>query len=538
MLAGRARAIARAGRPSDGSDPAKQLAVFHRAATTLTRVGKLARIAAAAHRARGETDAGRREMARRALCLLLADARGIPMKVGQLLATGEEGDAFAPLVTGIEQVPLEQMEPEIERALGRRLGAVFASIEPEARAASLGQVHRARLLDGADVAVKVQYPGIAGSIDAELRLAGLLPGLGPVRRWSFDLDGYRGALRANMDRELDYRNEAARQARFAREVVVPGLVVPVVYTELCASTLLVQSWERGVALEAVSSWPVPARLRVGQILLEALFKSLFSTGLVHGDPHPGNYLFRTAESGRPEVVLLDYGCTIDVSEPARLALLKLLLALREGRSPEALSCFVALGFSASKLLPIAEVLDGLSQALFEPFLTDAAFDMKSWRLGERFEALLGELKWWFRSAGPPELFLLLRAFQGAMQQLSTLGVALPWWPILVRAVGPDLLEQARGLEVPRVPNAPPSKVGAKLLKVQVERGGERVVSLAFPARSALCLEEIVPPDVAARLSANGVDLQALQARLERQGLVPQSVFEDRTGEQHTRVWLE
>lgn len=512
--------------------------MFRQAANALIRAGRLTRIAAAGRRVRRETDLERRELARRALCALLSDARGIPMKVGQLLATGAEGDAFAPLVNGIEPIPLDRIKAQMERALGKPLGSVFAVIEPGARAASLGQVHRARLLDGTDVAVKVQYPSIAAAVDAEIRLAGLVPGLGPVRRWGFDLDGYCQVLRANMDRELDYRTEMDRQARFARDVAVRGLAVPVVYPGLSASTLLVQSWEEGVPLETARSWDMTSRFHVGRILLETLFRSLFSAGSVHGDPHPGNYLFRKDDSGQPEVVLLDYGCTIEVGETARLALLKLVLALREGGHADALSCFVALGFSAEKLLPIADALDGLAEALLEPFLTDAAFDVDSWRLGERVELLLGELKWWFRSAGPPELFLLLRAFQGAIEQLSALGVALPWWPLLVRAVGPETLQRARVFDVARVPNVSPGKARARLLKVHVARGGRDVVSVAFPARAALRLDEIVPPDVAARLSANGVDLMSLQTRLAQDGLLPQSVFEHREGDQETRIWLE
>ena len=106
---------------------------------------------------------------------------------------------------------------------------------------------------------------------AELKLAGLLPGVGPVKKWGFDFGGYKTALRDNIERELDYRSEASRQARFHDQVRVPGLVIRRVREELTRPTLLVQDWQA-----------------VGRVLLSSLLASLFEAGEVHGDPYPGN----------------------------------------------------------------------------------------------------------------------------------------------------------------------------------------------------------------------------------------------------------
>jgi len=137
------------------------------------------------------------------------------MKVGQLFAGTDGATPFQELVEGIEPLPLKAMIPLLEMELGQKVKSVFRSIEPAIAAASLGQVHLAELKNGDQVAVKIRYPILAIAVDAELRLVGLMPGVGPVNRWGFDLDAYKKSLRDNMHRELDYRSEAQRQATLA-----------------------------------------------------------------------------------------------------------------------------------------------------------------------------------------------------------------------------------------------------------------------------------------------------------------------------------
>jgi len=273
------------------------------------------------------------------------------MKVGQLFAGNDGTTPFQELVEGIEPLPLKTMIPQLEAELGQKTKTVFRSIDEAIAAASLGQVHLAVLKNGDKVAVKIRYPDISDAVDAELRLVGLMPGVGPVNRWGFDLDAYKKSLRDNMHRELDYRSEAQRQDYFGRMVQVPGLRVPKVYQELCSERVLVQSRAEGVLIDKAGNWPEPDRRAIGQTLVLTLFKSLFVAGEVHGDPHPGNVFYSRDENGRPLVALLDYGCTISITEPRRLALLKAIVGCR-GRSPvKPLDCFAALDFDSKKIGP-------------------------------------------------------------------------------------------------------------------------------------------------------------------------------------------
>ncbi len=315
---------------------------------TLHRAGTLGRIAATARgvsRSEGEEKA----VAQRALASLLADARGIPLKVGQFLASASESEIFDQLATGVEPLPLSDLLPSIEHALGRPLGDAFAEFSPDASAASLGQVHRARLHTGDDVAVKVRYPHIASAVAAELRLAKLIPGLGPVRTWGFDLDAYKRVLHDDLMQELDYGAELRRQEGFGSRMNVGGLVVPRVYPEWSSNTLLVQAWEDGLPLDAIRHWPREDKTHLGLILMCTLFQSLFVHGEIHGDPHAGNYRYRRGAYGKPEVVLMDYGCTIPIPSVARLALLRLILGAIDNDDTAPIRCFTAMGFDAEKL---------------------------------------------------------------------------------------------------------------------------------------------------------------------------------------------
>ena len=493
------------------------------------------------HRTQDETE---RLLAKKALAGLFSDARGITMKVGQLFAGNDGATPFQELVEGIEPLPLKAMIPQLEKELGQKTKSVFRFIEPAIAAASLGQVHLAELKNGDKVAVKIRYPDIADAVDAELRLVGLMPGVGLVNRWGFDLDAYKKSLRDNMRRELDYRSEAQRQEYFGRMVQVPGLKVPRVYQELCSERVLVQSRAEGVLIDKVGNWSELDRRAIGQTLMLTLFKSLFVAGEVHGDPHPGNIFYRHDESGQPQVTLLDYGCTISIAEPRRMVLLKLIVGCRDRSPIKPLDCFAALGFDSRKLSPISGSLPALCQILFRPFLANHAFNPEQWQLGQSFNDLLGDYRWWFRSAGPSDLFLLMRAFQGLIQQLQQLEVNLPWWTLLQQAVGRELIQQAMVYELPAIELGQAAAAlsfdqQATVLGVRVSENGEQRVAIKMPAEAVLDLEHLIPEDILERIIASGkIDLKQLGDSLRANGIIPQQLFVFEDGKKTYKVWLE
>ncbi|MDH5424851.1 MAG: AarF/UbiB family protein [Gammaproteobacteria bacterium] len=490
-------------------------------------------------------DADRQQRARRLLMLEFADARGVMMKVGQLLAASAQADdELNPLIKSIKPLALKQVLPAIEAALGCSWEQVFKSIDESRAAASLGQVHHAVLVNGDEVALKVQYPQIAKAIDAEMTLLGLMPQAGPVKKWAFDLEGYRHALKDNMANELDYRHEADTQMFFYQNLALPGVIIPKVYAELCSKTLLVQSWETGDYLDTAANWIERDREKIAKALLSLLITSLFKIRCLHADPHMGNSYFRYHEELGVEMVLMDYGCTIELTEQQSLALLKLIILSRENSAELPLKYFAAMGFDADKLGKIEACLPRLCRYLFAPFIEDKKFILQQWEVGKKITALLAEERWWFRSAGPVRLIFIMRAFQGLVQQLQLLKINLNWWLLMEEVIPPTLMDQARNfecadIEPSRTARMQPVIAIANTLKVKITRNGVTRVEVDLPAEAVLDLQTFIPEKIKLKLERSAdICLPEIINKVRQTGLAPQQVFDYEENDEHYQVWLE
>jgi predicted unusual protein kinase regulating ubiquinone biosynthesis (AarF/ABC1/UbiB family) len=302
---------------------------------------------------RSAADARRRLDAARHAVEVLGAMKGPAMKVGQMASMLDLGGLPPDELEALQaklgelhdrapQAPFKDMRKVIEQDLGERLGNLFAEFEPDAAAAaSIGQVYRARLHDGSEVAVKVQYPHVAGAVRSDLQNLGMI--LRAAKRFAPGLDAKATALemRERISEELDYEHEAQAQRTFSRRWRGhPFIAIPNVVTDMCRARVLVTEWIDGIDFEQLKEATQATRDRVGEIILRFFYGSLYRFGHFSADPHPGN--FRLQRDGR--VAFLDFGMTKTITRARIVAELGLLRAALEHDADGVHAGLAALGF--------------------------------------------------------------------------------------------------------------------------------------------------------------------------------------------------
>ena len=247
---------------------------------------------------------------------VLGTMKGAAMKLGQVLSFLDVGlvpeeyreefqAKLAALRDAAPKVSFKDMRAVIEEELDDDLSEIFASFEQEPiAAASIGQVYRATLHDGREVAVKVQYPGVASAVRADMQNLGLI--MRVVKRLTpgLDVKAVTEEIRLRIDEELDYELEAQNQRSLARIFRGhPFIVVPDVVTRLSRERVLVSEYVNGTGFEELKHYPQPDRDRLGEIVFRFFMGCLYRHHQFSGDPHPGNFLL--LEDGR--VAFLDFG---------------------------------------------------------------------------------------------------------------------------------------------------------------------------------------------------------------------------------------
>jgi predicted unusual protein kinase regulating ubiquinone biosynthesis (AarF/ABC1/UbiB family) len=363
------------------------------------------------------------------------EMKGLAMKVGQMVSylDGAVPDGTARVLRRL-QASGRPLEPErvvalIEGALGAPIETLFDRFEREPlAAASIGQVHRA-VLDGEDVAVKVQYPEIAKTLEVDLGNAsriGLLASLGT----SVSSSTVLGELRERFAEECDYLREAANtelfRAAFADEAAVR---IPRTVPARTAGTVITTELVDGRSLYAFAAASTEAeRDRAGEIVFSFAFRSIFRHAAFNADPHPGNYLF--PPDGR--VAFLDFGCVryFDAAFVARWkALARCLLEGRRADFPDVVRPTGIVGSAKFDFDAHWELM----RYLYRPFLTpgfryDAAY------VSESFDLLKWKNPNLRHTAMPAEWLFANRLQWGMNSVLGILGARGDWGGIFRRWV--------------------------------------------------------------------------------------------------------
>jgi predicted unusual protein kinase regulating ubiquinone biosynthesis (AarF/ABC1/UbiB family) len=328
------------------------------AARTQTRIHARASgdAARAAERARQERLAER-------YAEVLGEMKGAVMKVGQILsfvdvdgvipASSRElfQSTLARLQSDVPPLAPDEIADVIQAEFGARPEEIFAFFSPRpVAAASMGQVHMARLADGTELAVKVQYPGVSDAVRADLANTKLLASvfgaglalLGPEAT-RVDPKMMMDEIRDRVVDELDYTIEAANQQEFhSLYDGHPFIHIPAVYPELSTRRVLTTDFVHGMQWSAATKAEAAIRSRWGETIFRFVFASLHRHGIFNADPHPGNYLFH--EDGT--VTFLDFGCVNRFTAERVSVMSALVDAALAGNAPAVLHAFIKVGLLA------------------------------------------------------------------------------------------------------------------------------------------------------------------------------------------------
>jgi predicted unusual protein kinase regulating ubiquinone biosynthesis (AarF/ABC1/UbiB family) len=311
----------------------------------------------------------------------LSHLRGAAMKMGQMISL-DAGD-FLPeelskiLATLRDQanfMPTRQLDQVLKAEWGPDWRKQFRWFNPRPiAAASIGQVHKALTRDGEELAIKVQYPGVAKSIDSDvdnvmtlLKVAGFAPP-------ELEMDKLMAAAKQQLHEEADYEREGRQMALYREQLAdTPGFVVPRLHEGLTRGSILAMSFEEGVSIEELGNEPPERRDEVFARLIRLVARELFDFGVMQTDPNFANFRYRR-ETG--EIVLLDFGACRPVDPAVANGYRRMLEAGLRGNAQQVLAATIEAGF----MMPIVaerhpERVNRMIDIVINEMRADAPFD--------------------------------------------------------------------------------------------------------------------------------------------------------------------
>jgi predicted unusual protein kinase regulating ubiquinone biosynthesis (AarF/ABC1/UbiB family) len=381
---------------------------------------------------RARLDEARRKADAEAVARTMGEMKGALMKLGQMVSfvsddiPPEYRAALSSLQAAAPPLDFPLVRDVVERELGRPLERAFARFETRPlAAASIGQVHRARLPDGQDVVVKVQYPGVAEAIQADLANVAVLYRFVGLAYPALDPQPVVEELRSRISEELDYTREAENQEVFAdRFAGHPLIHVPRVIRSHSTAHILCAEFVRGEPFARAVDAPNHLRQSWSEAIYRFVFSSILQGGMFNGDPHPGNYLFH--DDGR--VTFLDFGCVKHFPEKM-LADWKQLVRSYYGRDATSFrGQLVKLGFIKEDSPLAADQLVRYFGYFYAPFSEDREFEFTReynrqsigmvFSPGGEFAGLTKKLNM------PPDFVFVNRIQWGVYSILGTLGARM------------------------------------------------------------------------------------------------------------------
>lgn len=311
----------------------------------------------------------------------LSHLRGAAMKLGQMISM-DAGDILPPELAAIMAslrdranfMPPRQLRQVLTEEWGADWQSQFAEfqLQPIA-AASIGQVHRAVTHDGRALAIKVQYPGIRDSIDADVDNVASLLKMSTMIPKQLDIAPLLAEAKAQLHEEADYRREGQQMQMYAARLADDeGFIVPELDEGLTRDRVLAMSFEPGVAIESLETADQELRDDVARRVITLVSRELFEFGVMQTDPNFANYRY---QKDTDRIVLLDFGATRAVSPQIAASYRKLLSAALDDDADQVLTASVEAGFvNQAAITRHRKNIDMMTEIILSEFRREGAFD--------------------------------------------------------------------------------------------------------------------------------------------------------------------
>ena len=371
------------------------------------------------------------------------ELRGAFMKLIQILSMRsdlfptEVLDILSVVQSSVPPMDYELIRAQVENELGKEPEQLFQRFDKKAfAAASLGQVHRAQLWSGTQVVVKVQYPGVGETVEQDLKnLKALLNALTliarDVMRQNFDATELYQEMEERLREELDYVNEAKNIAIFQRLFAGDDeVIIPRVYPDFSSQHVLTLERIEGYKFQDVLAPGVDRELKdwVAVKYFEITWRQICSFGVLHTDPHPGNYLI----TYHPKIAILDFGSVRLFPDEIRAGYRRLAQAVLARDEKTMAGCFLELGYLDPGDDP--EPLVRIMYLLFEPVLEDRPYDPRDFHAVERAREVTNISLRHRIFKTPGHRLFLVRALLGLESYVQQFGTRTNWHRIFRRCV--------------------------------------------------------------------------------------------------------
>uniref|UniRef100_A0A5B6Z8B5 Putative aarF domain-containing protein kinase 4 n=1 Tax=Davidia involucrata TaxID=16924 RepID=A0A5B6Z8B5_DAVIN len=366
------------------------------------------------------------------LALALCRMRGAALKIGQMLSIQDESLVPAPILAALDMVrqgadvmPRGQLNQVLDAELGPDWSSKLISFDYEPMAAaSIGQVHRAVTKDGLQVAIKIQYPGVADSIESDIENVKLLLDYTNLLPEKLFLDRAMKVAKEELSRECDYELEAANQRRFRNLLRnANGFYVPMVVDDISSKRVLTTELVPGIPVDEVALLNQETRDYVGKKLLELTLMELFVFRFMQTDPNWSNFLYDEATRS---INLIDFGAARDYPKSFVDDYLRMVLACANSDRETVIAMSRRLGFLTgmeSEIMLESHVQAGFVVGL--PFSKPGGYDFRSTNITQSISNLGATMLRHRLTPPPDEAYSLHRKLSGAFLACIKLGSVVP-----------------------------------------------------------------------------------------------------------------